>query len=96
MLVLAAACLLAVAVPARSVEDHDEARRLYEEGSILPLARILASAHAQRPGRVLEVSLKTEGGRRVYEIEILDAWGQVWELELDAGTGRLLEQRKED
>ena len=77
-------------------DDHVEARRLVESGSIQPLEAILERVQTQRPGRILEVELEGEYGRNVYEIELLDDSGEVWELKLDAVTGEILEQEKED
>jgi len=45
---------------------------------------------------VLEVDLEREGGRYLYEIEILLTDGHVVELTYDAATGRLLEVEVED
>lgn len=77
-------------------DDHLEARRLMESGSIQPLETILEQVLSQRPGRILEVELEGEDGRNVYEIELLDESGQVWELKLDAVTGEILDQEKEN
>jgi uncharacterized membrane protein YkoI len=43
---------------------------------------------------VLEVELEEEQGHYIYEIELLDARGRVWNLEFDARTGRLVEDRE--
>lgn len=87
-----AACL-AAAPAAPAGDDRAAAARLLEEGRILPLAAILEAARGHRPGHVLEVELEAreDDGRYVYEVELLDAGGIVWELYLDAATGRLLE-----
>ena len=77
-------------------DDHLEARRLMATGSILPLESILDRVQAQRPGRILEVELEREDGGYIYEIELLDESGQVWELELDAVAGETLEQKLEE
>jgi uncharacterized membrane protein YkoI len=76
-------------------DDYERAYRLRESGEILPLEQILEIALKSHPGRVLEVDLDREEGRRVYEIEIVDQQGVVWELEFDAGDGRLLEKKRE-
>ena len=76
---------------------HDEARRLREQGVILPLPAILQKATAVHPGRVLEVELehrKRDG--YTYEVEIMDDHGTVWELRLDATNGRVLDRDEED
>ena len=75
--------------------DHDDARALREQGEIAPLEQILQAAGAQRPGRVVEVDLERRDGTFVYEIEILDGGGEVWELEYDARTGTLLKEEAE-
>ena len=92
---LCAALLLAVA-PLSADEadrlDYEVARRLMEEGVILPLQRILEKVK----GTVLEVELEQERNLYIYEIEVLNPKGIVVELEFDATTGELLESRIED
>ena len=69
---------------------HEAAYELAREGRILPLEQILEQQRRDRPGRVLEVELEHEDGRMVYELELLDADGRVWEIYYDAASGRLL------
>ena len=45
---------------------------------------------------MLEVEFESEHGQYIYEIEILNPQGIVWELELDAQTGQLLERKQEE
>ena len=75
--------------------DHDDARALREQGAVVPLEEILRAATAQRPGRVVDVELERKGDAYVYEIELLDAAGEVWELKYDARTGALLKAKPE-
>jgi len=75
--------------------DHDDARALREQGAIVPLEEVLRAATAQHPGRVVEVELERKGEAYVYEIELLDAAGEVWELKYDARTGVLLGEESE-
>jgi len=95
-LAIGGVALLLLATTGLADDDHIEARRLVETGSILPLESILDQVQAQRPGRILEVELEREDGGYIYEIELLDESGQVWELELDAVTGETLEQELEE
>lgn len=76
--------------------DHERARVLREAGEILPLETILSKVTAGEMDRVLEVELKNKHGRYVYEIEILDAQGVVWERVFDARSGQQLEHKRED
>jgi uncharacterized membrane protein YkoI len=73
--------------------DAELARRLVESGRILPLEQLLERVRAIRAGVLLEAELEYESDHQtyVYEIELLDDAGQVWELELDAETGELIE-----
>ncbi len=77
-------------------DDHETARHLSEAGEILPLEMILEQAQQHQPGRVLEVEFEKQHERYIYEIEILNPKGVVWELKLDARTGQLLEREQED
>lgn len=76
--------------------DHEAVRELMQQGDILPLEQILAQAREQRPGRVLETELEREGGRHIYELEILGDNGEVWEMKFDAASGELLKEEQED
>lgn len=91
-----AVVLGAAAWPAGADSDHAEAKRLRQSGEILPLEDILERARKARPGKVLETELERERGRYLYELEILDANGQVWELKYDARSGELLRHGPDD
>ncbi len=88
--------LLALLV-SQSVADDDQSRalQLRQLGEILPLEDILAISRQQIDGHILEVELEQERGRMIYEIEILDHQGRVWELEFDAASGEILKQEQE-
>ena len=76
-------------------DDHLEARRLMQAGSIQTLETIIESIHKQQSGRILEVELEREDGRYIYEIELLDDAGVVWEIAVDAVTGKRLKTEVE-
>ena len=99
-LAAAMAFLAAIAAVHPSVAVADEgpvaARKLSDAGIILPLEKIVAAAKAAKPGEILETELERKHGRYVYEIEILDARGQVWEVKLDARSGKLIAVESED
>ena len=48
------------------------------------------------PGEVQEVELEKEDGAMVYEVEILTADGEAFEIEIAADTGTILEVEAED
>ncbi|MES9964184.1 MAG: PepSY domain-containing protein [Candidatus Sedimenticola sp. 20ELBAFRAG] len=76
--------------------DHLESRRLVEEGRIKPLQEILSLVTSQRPGAILEVELERDDGIMIYEIEMLGDDGRVWEMEINARTGEIIESHEED
>jgi len=77
-------------------DEHDHARRLRREGAIVSLETVADAVQRVRPGELLKVELERERGRYVYEVEILDADGHVWELRFDARDGSLLKEEAED
>ncbi len=77
-------------------DDHDRARIALEAGEILPLSDILASASAERPGRVIEIELERDDGRWIYELEFVSPDGQLYEMEIDAASGTVLEVEREE
>lgn len=87
-----------LAIPARADNDinQDQAQALRKQGAILPLENILDIVRQQRPGRVMEVELEKSHSRYVYEIEIVDDNGKVWELKIDAGDGSLISREQDD
>ncbi|WP_408633618.1 PepSY domain-containing protein [Pseudomonas massiliensis] len=77
--------------------NQDEALRLRQSGAILPLESLLDKALAGYPGGVLlEAELEQEHGGYRYEFEILLPDGRVRELEFNAVTGDLLEDKDDD
>lgn len=76
--------------------DHNEAQVLREQGVILPLENILHKVEKIRPGRIMEVELEKKRGRYIYEIEIADPKGKVWELKVNASDGSLISQEQDD
>jgi uncharacterized membrane protein YkoI len=88
--------VLLVANPAFTDSDYDRAQQLREAGEILPLETILQKLHTSHPGKVLEVELENEHGQVIYEIEILDDNGKVWEIKVNAKTGERLQKVKDD
>ena len=90
------ACL--VAAPAGALDvDQDEALRLRQSGEVLSFQAILRQADERYPGaRLLEAELDDDDGEFIYEIELLTGDGVVRELEIDARTGRVLEDEVDD
>ncbi len=84
--------LLSLAAAALATDiGQDAARRLKREGKIVALGDIVVEINARWPGRVIETELeRNDGGRYIYEIELLGDDGHVYEFEYDAGSGQRL------
>lgn len=75
--------------------DHERAKELFESGEILPLDQILENIRDRHHGRLLEIKLEQKKSMVIYEVELLDDQGRVWELKLDAVTGELLKRERD-
>lgn len=82
-----------LSMTAAAEEDQVDAAQLLAQGAVLPLDRFIDRARTLRPGRLIDAHLRYEETHRayVYELEILDPSGVVWEVEFDAASGALLE-----
>jgi uncharacterized membrane protein YkoI len=88
--------MLLITLSTHAETDFDTARKLRESGDILPLETILQKLEKKYPGKVLEVELETKHGKAIYEIELLDTGGKVWELRVNARSGEIIHQHQED
>jgi len=88
--------LLPATVSAEQEVDQDQVQILRANGTILPLEEIVDAARRLHPGRLAEVELKQSANRYIYEIEIIDPQGQVWEMKFDAKSAALVSQEQED
>ena len=74
----------------------DEALDLRKQGVILPLEQVLQQAMDRYPGaKLLEVELEEKHDVYIYEVELLTTEGVVRELDLDAATGQLLNDKED-
>jgi len=98
MLTVMLPCALALpSAWAGDERDHERARSAVQMGEVLPLPTLLEKLQRTHPGKVLELELERDDGRWIYEVKLLQTNGQLLKLELDAGTGQLLQvKRKQD
>lgn len=84
---------LLLAGPAVADEDSKHAKRLQDAGTILPLETIIKKTTELYPGgRVVETDFDDDFNRHVYEVEIVDAEGVVWDMDIDATTGDVIKR----
>lgn len=74
----------------------NEIKKLKETGEIMSLESILQQVQKDYPGRVIEVELDEDDKAYVYEIELVDKDNIVWELEIDATTGKVIKHEQDD
>ena len=70
--------------------DQQMARRLVEEGIILPLSQIIRQRPFAPGARILEIKLTEVEKRYVYQLWVLGNDGVVREYAVNAHNGRLL------
>ena len=74
----------------------DEALKLRDAGTIQSFEKLNAAALAQHSGgKIEETELEEEYGRYVYQVEIRDAQGVQWDIELDASNGQVLKNQQD-
>ena len=96
--VFAAAALTMTAglVQARDL-GPDEALKLRDAGTIQSFEKLRAAALALHPGSKTEdTELEEEYGRYIYQVEVRDAQGVQWDVELDATNAQVLKNQRDD
>lgn len=84
--IISGAALLNGWSPAGASDDHNEARELRFKGDIISLS-VLVDKLEHEGFKVIEAELEHEHGNVVYELELLDARGRVFERYYNAVTG---------
>lgn len=96
-LILGTAALLStMAVQADDIRI-DQVSKLQQEGTILPFDKLNEIAMTQHPGGTIgETELDQEYGRYIYSLELSDAKGVQWDIDIDASNGQLLSNQQDD
>jgi uncharacterized membrane protein YkoI len=96
--VLAATALVLTAGLAQARDlGPDEALKLRDAGTILSFEKLNAAALALHPGSKTEdTELEEEYGRYIYQVEVRDAQGIQWDVELDATNGQVLKNLRDE
>lgn len=75
----------------------DQAVKLLQAGKIKPFEELNKAALAKHPGATIEeTELEKEYNGYVYEVELRDAEGVEWNVELDAESGKIIRDYKDD
>lgn len=95
---LLASGLTMTAAPVFADDDvtADEAVKLLQDGTIKPLESLKQTALEKHPGAtVTDSELERVYDRYVYKLELRDVDGKEWDVDLDAATGELLEDKRD-
>lgn len=94
---IGAALALSCATASAKDLSADEVAALARQGKILPKEQLDAAALARHPGGTIEPGAEVEQHRRgyVYEVEVTDAKGVEWDLDIDATTGKILKNERD-
>lgn len=75
----------------------DQAVKLLQEGKIQSFEKLNKAALAKHPGATIEeTELEKEYSGYVYEVELRDAEGVEWNVNLDADSGKVIRDYKDD
>ncbi|MFJ3487274.1 PepSY domain-containing protein [Pseudomonas sp. NPDC090202] len=90
----------AIAVTAGYVQAKDlgpdEALRLRDAGTIQSFEKLNAVALAKHPeASITDTELEEHYGKYVYQIELRDAKGVEWDVEVDAVNGQILKDHQD-
>lgn len=99
LIILTAATALLLAAAAAMAHDigPDEALRLRDAGTIRNFEALNQTALTKHPGgSVYDSELELEHGRYRYKVDIKDAQGVKWDVELDAVSGEIIKDRQDD
>jgi uncharacterized membrane protein YkoI len=88
---IAAAALLAAGIANAGGLSSTELEPLIKSGKILPLEILEKAARDKHPGgSVKKGEVERHNGSYIYEVEVTDADGKDWDMDLDATTGLML------
>lgn len=82
------------AIPSLETEDGLDAafaRAAVQSGRIMPLEKILDILRDRIEGEMIAIQLELEEGALIYEFDLISPDDHVFEVEVDAATGQILE-----
>jgi uncharacterized membrane protein YkoI len=97
-LVLALACGAATIAPlafAQDAEDMAEMQAKAKAANLIAPDQAVAKALAAKAGTVVDADVDRKFKKYYYEIEIVDAEGVEWEVDIDAKTGEVRRVKKD-
>jgi uncharacterized protein YpmB len=93
---LSATALLLTSIGLAISDDGKEKIAVANLPTSVTMEEAIKTATTQFPGNVLEAELENEDGKAVYEVEVINASGEIREFEIDAQSGKILSSEQED
>jgi len=87
--------IVGTSLTALSSQDDDHNFEMVNQAS-LSAGQAIAIALNAVSGKVIEAEIEKEDGKLVWEVEVLTSENEVYELEIDANDGRIIETERED
>lgn len=94
-LLMGAALLLGAAVAPVAADDEAEMRAVSLAAGLITPEQAIERALAAKPGTVVDVDLDHKRGKHYYEVEIIDAQGIEWEIDVDAKGGEIRRTKRD-
>lgn len=96
---IAMSCVAVLALGSAAVMADDvrldQAQALIKDGTIQSFEKLNEKALATRAGTITDTELEQEYGRYIYKVEIRDAQGAEWDVDLDATNGEVLKNEQD-
>ncbi|SEQ02264.1 Peptidase propeptide and YPEB domain-containing protein [Amphritea atlantica] len=73
-----------------------QVREWVAEGRIMSFVDIMAANKSRLDGRLLDLEIEQEDDSIVYEVEVLREDGEVREFHIDAASGSVLKEERDD
>lgn len=95
---LPVACMLALILAPinATAKDLDRLRDAVKRGDVLPLSVLQEKLRISYPGDIIKVELDEDDGRFIYEFKVLQANGRLYEIEMNAKDGTILDVDDDD
>lgn len=92
----AAVALTAAAGAAQADVRPDQIPELLKSGAVMDFEKLNKIATDKHPGFTIhDTELDQEANRYVYQVELRDAKGVEWDVDLDAKTGEVLKDKQD-
>ena len=94
-MLIGGALVVAPAAFAQDADDMAEMQAASKAAGLIPPEQAIAKALAAKPGTVVDADVDRKFKKYYYEIEIVDAQGVEWEVDIDGKTGEVRRVKKD-